>query len=260
MPIRRLGVVFVLAMSAAAQRIPAPTGEDIEKGKLLFQVCSRCHGPDGGGGDGPNLTRSVTRDKDDQTLLGIIRDGIPDRGMPGFQQFTNVELRSLVSYLRSLGRIAAVASLQGDAEKGKLVYQKLGCSSCHTIAGDGGTFGPELTNIGTRRAPDYLLQAIVEPTAALPRGVMAVPGRGLNEFLPVRVVTRDGREITGIRVNEDSFTIQLKNISGELFSFRKDGLRQLDKEVGKSLMPDYRGKLSGTELNDLVAYLFRLGG
>jgi cytochrome c oxidase cbb3-type subunit 3 len=260
MLIWRLVAVFALAMSSAAQRNRPLTAEETEKGKELFQVCSRCHGLDGEGANGPNLTRPVTRDKDDRTLVEILRDGLPDRGMPSFQQFTNVELRSLVSYVRSLGRAATAASLKGDAGRGKVVYQKLGCSSCHSIAGDGGTLGPELTSIGLQRVSDYLLQAIVDPSAALPRGVMAVPGRGLNEFLPVRVMTQDGREIRGVRVNEDSFTIQVKDTSGQLFSFRKDGLRQLDKEFGKSVMPAYKDNAVGTDLEDLVAYLFSLGG
>lgn len=239
--------------------VRAQEPDDLEKGKQLFLPCSRCHGLDGGGGDGPNLTQAATRDKDDRLLIGIIRDGIPDRGMPSFQ-FTNAEIRAIVDYVRSLGRAAALGSLQGNADNGKHVYQSLGCSSCHTISGNGGTFGPELTSVGMRRSPEYLRQAVIDPAAALPRGVLTVPGRGFNEFLPVRVVTRDGREISGIRVNEDTFTIQLKDATGHFYSFRKDALRQLDKQIGKSAMPDYKAKVSGADLDDLVAYLFSLGG
>ena len=120
--------------------------------------------------------------------------------------------------------------------------------------------GPELTDIGAHRAPDYLRQAIVEPAAALPRGVMAVPGRGFDEFLPVRAVTQNGQEMRGVRVNEDSFTIQIRDTAGRLYSLRKIDLRQLDKQTGKSLMPDYKSKVSGSDLDDLVAYLASLGG
>jgi hypothetical protein len=37
-------------------------------------------------------------------------------------------------------------------------------------------------------------------------------------------------------------------------------LQTLDKEIGKSLMPNYSGKTSASELDDLVAYLWGLGG
>ncbi len=81
--------------------------------------------------------------------------------------------------------------------------------------------GPELTNIAGFRAPDYLRQAVVDPAAALPQGVMLVPGRGFNEYLPVRVVTRDGQEVSGVRVNEDSFTIQVKDAASQSLLFSK---------------------------------------
>jgi cytochrome c oxidase cbb3-type subunit III len=233
----------------------------LAKGKQLFAgMCSRCHGLTGGGGEGPNLNRPVlTFASDDKELLAIIRDGIPNTGMPRVRRMTDTELDSLVLYVKSLGRVHGAVP-KGDAEQGKAVYAKLGCSSCHTIAGEGGSFGPELTNIGAFRPSDYLRQAIVDPGATLPRGVRTVPGRGFPEFLPVRVVTRDGQEIHGVRLNEDSFTIQIKDAGNRIYSFRKADLQTLDKETGQSMMPSYSGKLSGAELDDLVAYLWSQGG
>jgi cytochrome c oxidase cbb3-type subunit III len=252
------GVLLLLALSypLAAQR-----DAELERGKQLFLgMCSRCHGIQGGGGEGPNLSRPVlTRPADDQALLAIIRDGIPNTGMPRVRRMTDAELNALVVYVRSLGHVTQVA-ITGNPENGKAVYAKLGCSSCHTIAGQGGTFGPELTNIGVLRASDYLRQAIVAPETALPRGVLLVPGRGFNEFLPVRVVTREGQEVRGLRVNEDSFTIQVKDASNRLYSFRKADLQTLVKEIGKSVMPNFSGKTSASELDDLVAYLAGLRG
>jgi len=252
------GVILLLS---SVYPLGAQGAADVEKGKQLFLgMCSRCHGLTGGGGEGPNLNRPVlTHAADDQALLAIIRDGIPDRGMPKIRRMTDRELNALLAYVRSLARTGAVA-VTGNSENGKAVYVRLGCASCHTIAGEGGNFGPELTNIGAIRAPDYLRQAIINPAAALPRGVLVVPGRGFNEFLPVRVVTREGQEVRGLRVNEDSFTIQVKDAGNQLYSFRKADLQTLEKEIGKSLMPDYSGKASASEIDDLVAYLWGLGG
>ena len=248
-------IMFVAGYSASAQNT------ELEKGKQLFLgMCSRCHGVEGGGGEGPNLNRPVlSRAADDQALAAVIRDGIPDRGMPRIRRFTDAELRQMVTYIRSLSRSSAVAST-GNPEKGKAVYQRLGCSSCHIIDGEGGNLGPELSSVGAHRAPDYLRQAIVDPAAALPRGVMPIPGRGFNEFLPVRVVTREGREVRGVRVNEDSFTIQVRDAGNQLYSFRKTDLQKLDKQTGQSLMPDYKAKAAGSDLDDLIAYLSSLGG
>jgi cytochrome c oxidase cbb3-type subunit III len=258
--LQRLVTVFIL-LTASALLLPAQDGASLPKGKQLFSgMCSRCHGLSGGGGEGPNLNRPVLElAPDDKALLAIIRDGIPNSGMPRVRRMTDTELNSLVLYVRSLAQ-AGAATVAGNPEKGRAVYAKLGCSACHTIAGEGGNFGPELSNIAAFRAPDYLRQAIVDPAAALPKGVMLVPGRGFNEFLPVRVVTRDGKEVSGVRVNEDSFTIQVKDRNSQLYSFRKTDLQTLDKEIGKSMMPNYTGKVSDSELDDLVAYLWSLGG
>src|SRR6202030_2308568 len=131
----------------------------MEKGRQLFLgMCSRCHGVEGGGGEGPSLSR-LTRAHNDEELTAIIRDGIPDRGMPRIRRFTDGELRQMVGFVHSLSRSAGAAST-GSPGNGLAVYQRLGCSSCHIIAGEGGDFGPELTSIGARRAPDYLRQAV----------------------------------------------------------------------------------------------------
>jgi putative heme-binding domain-containing protein len=189
----------------------------------------------------------------------VIRDGIPDRGMPRVRRLTEGELSQLVAYVRSLGR-AAGAAARGDAERGRDIYGRLGCASCHIVSGQGGSFGPELTQIGAQRGAAYLKQSIVGPAEMLPRGLSLVPGRGFAEYLPVEIVTGDGKTIRGVRINEDPFTIQVRDTGNQLHSFRKSELKQVDKQFGKSLMPSFRGRVSDTELDDLIAYLSTLRG
>ena len=61
--------------------------------------------------------------------------------------------------------------------------------------------------------------------------------------------------MTAARVNEDSFSIQVRDPQGKLHSFLKSELTELQKDWGKSAMPSYKGLLTDPELTDLVAYL-----
>ncbi len=117
-----------------------------------------------------------------------------------------------------------------------------------------------LSDIGWMRGPAYLRQAILDPAAAPPSGTLPVPSRGYSEYLPGRVVMKDGRELRGVRLNEDVFTIQLRDTAGAFHSIRKSEAEQVRKEIGASLMPGFSGRLTAVELDDLVAFLSSLGG
>ena len=74
------------------------------------------------------------------------------------------------------------------------------------------------------------------------------------------IVTSQGSEVHGIRVNEDAFTIQVRDAAGKFYSLRKSDLELLDKQAGKSIMPSFASRLTAPELTDLVAYLVNLRG
>ena len=181
--------------------------------------------------------------------------------MPG-TRMTADENRDLVAYVRSLGR-RQPAPTPGDRANGeRLFWSKGNCGKCHTVGARGGRMGPDLTEIGTRRGPENLRQSLLDPEAEVPetfavyRRVIFMP----DNFLQVRVVARDGRRITGVRVNEDAFTIQIRDASDRIYSFRKDELLELHKDWGKSPMLGYRGVLGEAEIQDVVAYLMSLQG
>jgi cytochrome c oxidase cbb3-type subunit 3 len=256
-PPRLVAAAFVgLFLSRAAVPAAAAQSSDIEHGKLLFQgMCARCHGIDGSGEEGPSLQRAtLDRAADDESLRALIRDGIPDRGMPRVRRLTDAELTQLIAFVRSLGRTTSATPV-GDVERGKQLYGTLGCASCHIVDGQGGSFGPDLTAIGLTRGAPYLRQSFLGPAETLPRGP-----RGFVDYLPVHVVTADGREIRGVRVNEDPFTIQLRDTNNRFHSFRKADVKLLEKEFGKTVMPGFRGRLTDADANDLVAYLAALRG
>jgi len=232
-------------------------------GQHQYQVsCAPCHGPQGEGGRGPALAiAKLPRAPDDAALASIVALGIPGTQMPG-TRMTADERQQLIGYVRGLG-VAKSAPVEGNARAGEdLFWGKAHCGQCHTVGPRGGRLGPDLTEIALRRSPAHLRATLLDPAANIPdsftfyRRVVFTP----DNFVEVRVVTRAGKSITGVRVDEDAFSIQLRDASDRTYSFRKDELRELVKSWGKTPMPGYRDILNDSELRDVVAYLSSLRG
>lgn len=230
-------------------RNPFTTQSDLTQGKRLYDGrCAGCHGPKGDGGKGANLALPVLpRSNDDRSLWLVIRYGIPDTEMPA-SLMTQREIWQVSAYVRSLGRIQNEA-IAGDAARGEqLVRGKGGCLACHAIGTGGGHMGPALSDIGARRGPGHLRAKIAGAQDDVP-----------VNFRMVEAVTRDGRKVSGVRLNEDGYSIQFRDMAGRMISYWKKDLGSLKVER-KSPMPSYGGKLSESELNDVVAYLAGLRG
>ncbi len=251
-------LAFLLTAAASAQtrseppkaRRPVPATQTIAAGKNLFDAqCAWCHGADGVGGTGPNLHGRLRHATDYASVVDIITNGIPGTEMPSFRSpLTARHIGQIATYVQSLGHTRAAAA-QGNAEHGAAVYRANGCANCHTIEGVGGILGPELTSIGGRRGGPYLRDAIVKPEAAHPPG-----------YLVVRTVGSDGREVRGIRVNEDVFWIQVRDAGGNVHVLEKAKLAKVERQVDASLMPSYATRIAGGDLDDLIAYLTSLRG
>jgi cytochrome c oxidase cbb3-type subunit 3 len=248
----------LLYLASAIMVVAAPTEKkaklpnsrvDLASGEKLFQHhCALCHGPKGEGGRGPILAQAkLSRAPDDATLVKVIEDGIRGTEMPGAGAMSEREMRQTAAYVRSLGKIS-LKPVPGNPTRGAEIYRGKGnCASCHSIKGEGGISGPDLAGIGGRRSAAYLHESLVDPEAAVPDG-----------YLRVTVVTKTGQSVTGVRVNEDSFSIQIRDDSGRSYSFWKHEVARVDKPRAKSPMPSYRGQLPDDELTDLVAYLASL--
>src|SRR5262249_20351784 len=98
------------------------------------------------GKTGPDLVRSalVLRDSKGDLLSPMIRDGRPDRGMPGFAALTAEQIADISMFLHS--RAAEVSNrfaykigdvITGNPEKGATFFNGDGkCATCHSITGD----------------------------------------------------------------------------------------------------------------------------
>jgi putative heme-binding domain-containing protein len=205
---------------------------------------------DGTGGRGPALTiPKLRRAADGQELIELVIGGVEANGMPSFWFLGQRPVFQVAAYVHSLGAGAQAALPPGNSEHGKLLFKANGCAGCHVVDGEGAAYGPELSDIGAQRNAAFLRESILDPGASLPEG-----------FAIVHATPRGGQAVTGVRLNEDSFTIQLRDAAGKFYSFRKLELTNLRKDFDKSPMPTYRGKLSDRDLDDLVAWLASLRG
>ena len=144
--------------------------------------------------------------------------------------------------------MAQVATPAGDSARGKALVESSACFDCHRIGERGSRVGPDLSDIGSRRTPDRLRQALVAPDEEV------VP-----ENRSVRLVTRDGATITGRLLNQDAMSVQLINPKEELKTYLRATLREYTI-VDKGLMPSVEGKLTTQEVADIVTYLSSLKG
>lgn len=245
-----LFTVLITGILAAQtqQKNPFNSDADVQKGAGLFGVfCATCHGANGEGGRGTDLTAGVYRmGGSDAELFHTIRFGVPGTEMPPIRVSEDDAWR-LTAFVTKIGSRGMAEKAPGDAASGKGVYGKAGCAACHRIAGEGTELGPDLTEIGRRRGLAFLEQSIVNPDAYV-----------ANEYRAVSVALKSGRGVAGVRLNEDDLSIQLRDAGGNLRSYMKDDIREIRRDK-PSLMPSYKN-LSKAELADLVAYLNSLKG
>ena len=244
-----LPVLLALFLTAQAAFGQAPRPQlDWERAKRVYDTnCAGCHGPEGVGGKGPALAvPKLPRASTDDQLGAVIAGGIPGTLMPPSWHLGADGIMLAAAYVRKLGASATQPAVEGDVAQGRALFSssKAGCGNCHSAG-----YGPDLSAIGARRTAASLLQSIVDPAAEVS-----------EDFLLVRIQTGEGKTVQGIRVNEDSFTIQVVGANGQFSSFRKDGLAKLERRTGATTMPNYKAIFSSDELRDLVAYLSSLRG
>jgi putative heme-binding domain-containing protein len=247
--------------TTAAKTVATLTALDpaaLAEGQALFRgLCTGCHGGTGRGGKGPDLTdERWIHGNSDQDIARVIQNGVPKTTMKKLgDALKDDQIKRLVAYIRSLARSPTEGNwkpyIAGLPQAGHMLFfdprGKAQCAKCHSVAGDGGRIGPALDRIASRRSPEFLMESILLPSKEI-----------APEYEAVIVATKDGHVITGLRVNETNFSIQLLEENGRFHSLLKRDLDQF-KVMAKSLMPENLSELlTVKELHDLFAYLMTL--
>jgi putative heme-binding domain-containing protein len=243
--------ILLSAMTGAV--LGQPPSDAAQQGAAQFrQDCVFCHGVNARGGvRGPDLTSGVwAHGGSDAEIARTINNGVPGTQMPA-NHLSDAETAQIIAYLRTQQQPAAAPV--GEAHRGEsLFFGGAKCSGCHMVGGRGGRLGPELTTVGSSRPRAYLVESVREPN----RQLSQTPGvSGDLIYDTVVAVTRDGKTITGVAINEDTFTVQLMDMSERIQSLDKKSLKSIRHEH-RSLMPAYTADLlNENDLNDVVAYL-----
>ncbi|WP_119080500.1 c-type cytochrome [Chitinophaga alhagiae] len=136
-------------------------------------------------------------------------------------------------------------------EQGKAMFAVTLCSSCHNMRGEGGTAGPDLTQLGTRFTTKDILEAIIDPSKTVS-----------DQYAATVFTMKDGSSVLGRMVNDDAGKYYISQNP-----FSPQTVRELDKEqvTGTKLskvsvmLPGLINRLNAEELRDLMAYL-KAGG
>jgi putative heme-binding domain-containing protein len=244
----RISIPLLAATSLLAQH--TYTLADIENGgRLYIANCTVCHGPDGDQQPGINLGRGkFRRAVTDDDIEEIILKGIPGTGMPS-HNFTDQQAGTIVAYLRSMATVGHSTLPAGKAARGTAIFEGKGqCLNCHRVRGVGAHAGPDLSDVGLLRRTAELEQSLVDPNAEV-----------LPDNRTVRVVAKDGTELTARLLNADTLSLLLIDSKGQLRYFPKTDLREYSL-IKQSPMPSYKSKLTAQELGDVVSYLTTLKG
>jgi len=238
--------------------------EPVESGKNLFtkkKSCLACHQVgDQGGIVGPSLSRAGFNYTSEWVYAWIRNPQSynPDSKMPNMD-LTPEEARFIAAFLNSRhveneaipDEWKGYLQLQGNPERGKKLFFDLNgkatCAKCHTINGEGGHIGPNLSFIGSRRTVPFLIESIMDPKAVITAG-----------YSTVLILTKARKFITGIKQNEDDSGIELIDKEGKGLRVPKEQIKKF-KTQDISMMPgNFKDILTPQEIADCLAFLTSL--
>ncbi len=216
----------------------ASDAKAILEGESQFRIdCAFCHGLKAEGGPrAPDLTRGVwVHGGSDAEIFGTIRGGVPGTLMPA-NDISDAETWEIIAWLRSLNTGKSHA-IHGDVRAGRKIFFGSGtCSTCHMVYGRGGRLGPDLSLVGAERSPEFIARKLRNPNKSLAAVGTDIYREWPIEYEAVTVTTKNNLQVRGVLRNEDTYSIQLMDLSENLHSYLKKDLIKVTHEH-RTVMP-----------------------
>ncbi len=178
---------------------------------------------------------------------------MPPMQVWSFSRSTNEEIKALAIELfgqasGDRGRVIndykpALAENAGDPERGRAVFQKAACMTCHQLNGIGVDVGPALADVRSK-PPEALMTDILDPNRAVE-----------ERWAAYTIETKDGRQLAGLVAAETDAAIELRLPGGLSETVPRDQVARIET-TGMSLMPvGLEAAISPQEMADLIAFL-----
>lgn len=138
-----------------------------------------------------------------------------------------------------------------DFDRGKAMFAATLCSSCHGMRGEGGSVGPDLTQLGNRFSPRDILESIIEPSKVIS-----------DQYASTVFYLKDGSSVIGRLINEnkDKYYISQNPFAPQILrEISKEGVSRTGVSDVSIMPPGLINRLNEEEIKDLMAYLISEG-
>ena len=135
-------------------------------------------------------------------------------------------------------------------ESGRVAYQAGQCAKCHRFAGEGGDTGPDVTGVGARFTPLYILESMTEPSKAVS-----------DQYKNVTIVTTLGDVVNGRIINEtpEALFVRTDPFARVMTEVKKADIEEQVQNPISEMPQGLINTLTKNEVLDLVAYLRSAG-
>jgi putative heme-binding domain-containing protein len=127
-------------------------------------------------------------------------------------------------------------------QRGRLLFQRT-CGQCHTLYGEGGKVGPDITG-SNRSNVDYLLSNVLNPSDEIQA-----------DYKMIVVTTRDGRTYSGNIASENARQVTMRIVGQDEVVLNKSDIQSREETPVSMMPPGLFQALTDGEVLDLVAYL-----